>query len=70
MTTVSVPLPEDLLRSLEMLIAQGVVPNKAEALRQALKKYLEDLAVDAVLRASKEPRLKGDIDDLMKKICI
>lgn len=69
MTTVSVPLPEDLLRALELLIKQGVVPNKAEGLRQALKKYLEDLAVEAVLRAHKEPRLEGDIDELAKKLC-
>ena len=70
MTTVSVPLPSDLLEALEMLIKQGVVPNKAEALRQALKKYLEDQAVEAVLRASKEPRLEGDIDELAEKISI
>lgn len=68
MTTISVPLSDDLLQALEMLIKQGVVPNKAEALRQALRKYLEDQAVEAVLQARKEPSLEGDIDELAQKI--
>lgn len=70
MTTISVPLPENLLSALEMLVAQGIVPNKAEGLRQALRQYLEDQAVEAVLKASKEPRLEGDIDELAEKISI
>ena len=68
MTTVSVPLPDDLLQALEMLVKQGIAPNKAEALRQALKQYLEDQAMEAVLRARKEPSLEGNIDELAKKI--
>ncbi|MDA1292710.1 MAG: ribbon-helix-helix domain-containing protein [bacterium] len=68
MTTVSVPLSAELLEALEMLVKQGIVPNKAEGLRQALKKYLEDKAVEAVLQARKEPSLEGDIDELAAKI--
>lgn len=62
MTTISVPLPEDLLRALESLVRQGIASNKAEAMRLALKKYIEDQEVEAILRARREPRLEGDLD--------
>lgn len=68
MTTISVPLPARLLQALETLIKQGGAPNKAEAMRKALERYLEDQAVEAVLKASREPRLKGNLRDLAKKI--
>ena len=70
MTTVSVPLPDEFIRQIEMLIAQGIAANKADAIRKAVQKYLEDQAVEAVLRADKEPRLEGDLDELAAKICI
>lgn len=68
MTTISVPLNEELMRLIQWLIDEGIASNKADAVRKALKKYAEDQAVLAVLRASKEPRLKGDLDDLASKI--
>ena len=68
MTTVSVPLSAEMLSALEMLIKQGVAPNKAAAIRKAIAKYLEDQAVEVVLRASKEPTLYGDLDTLLKKL--
>lgn len=68
MTTVSVPLSDDMLQALEMLIKQGIAPNKAAAIRNAVAKYLEDQAVEAVLRAEKEPRLEGDLEELMKRL--
>jgi metal-responsive CopG/Arc/MetJ family transcriptional regulator len=68
MSTISVPLPKDLLAQLEDLVKRGVIPNKAEGARQALKKYIEELEVQEILQASKEPRLSGDLDDLAKKL--
>ncbi len=68
MTTVSVPLPDGMLQGLETLIRQGVASNKADAIRKALQMYLEDQAVQAVLRASQEPSLRGDLDALARKI--
>lgn len=68
MTTISVPLPADLLRMLDELVAEGVAVNKADAMRKALKKFSEDQAVERVLRASKEPRLEGDLDELASKL--
>ncbi|MBU2213047.1 ribbon-helix-helix domain-containing protein [Patescibacteria group bacterium] len=68
MTTVSVPLPEEFLRQIEQLIADGVASNKADAIRKAVQKYLEDQAVERVLRARKEPSLDGDLDELAAQL--
>lgn len=67
MTTVSVPLPADLLEALESLI-ERTDSNKAEVFRKALRMYLEEQAVEDVLRASKEPRIQGNLRDLAKKL--
>lgn len=68
MTTLSVPLPPEMIEGIEKLIEQGVVSNKAEAARIALARYLEDEAVKAVLKATSEPSLDGDLDQLAKKL--
>lgn len=68
MTTLSVPLPSDLLMALETLVKQGKAPNKATAMREALRLYIEQQAVEDVLKAEREPTLHGDLDDLLKRI--
>jgi len=68
MTTLSVPLTAELLEALEKLIAQGKAPSKAAAVREALRFYLDEQAVQAVLRAKEEPSLRGDLDDLARKL--
>ena len=67
MTTISVPLTDDQYHRLMELLAQGVGANKADVLRKALDKLADDQAVESVLRASKEPSLDGDLDELIKK---
>ncbi|MDO8649456.1 MAG: ribbon-helix-helix domain-containing protein [Candidatus Peregrinibacteria bacterium] len=68
MTTISVPLSADLLKALENLILQGKASNKADAVRKALKSYIEQQAVEDVLRAMNEPSLEGDLDELARKL--
>lgn len=68
MTTISVPLPENMLHAIEELITRGVASNKADAIRRALQKYLEDQEVEVILRASQEPRLKGNLDKLARRL--
>ena len=68
MTTLSVPLSEELLRGVNHLVKQGVASNKAEIVRQAIKYFLEKKAIDDVLQAEREPDLEGDLDELAKKI--
>ena len=66
--TISVPVSSEMERQIKSLIDQGVATNKASLIRTAIEKYLEDQAVNAVLQAEKEPVLRGDLDELMKKI--
>jgi predicted DNA-binding protein len=66
--TISVPLPTDLARRLMDFLRDKKTDNKAAVMRVALEKYLEDQAVEDVLRASREPRLSGDLDELAKKL--
>ena len=66
--TISVPVSSEMEGQIKSLIDQGVAENKAALVRMAIEKYLEDQAVNAVLQAEKEPTLRGDLDELMKKI--
>lgn len=68
MTTVSVPLPNELLEAIKQMISNGIASNKADFIRKAIRKYIEDQAVEAVLKASHEPRLSGDLRELAKKL--
>ena len=68
MTTISVPLTAKLLAALEQLIESGRGRNKADVMRQALESYVEDQAVQEVLRASREPRLEGNLDTLTAQL--
>ena len=67
MTTISVPLNDDLLKAIQRLNDQGIAANKADAIRKALKKYVEDKEVEEILQASREPSLDGDVDELIRK---
>ncbi len=67
MSTLSVPLSADRLKQIESLVDQGIAANKADAVRKAIDKYLEDQAVEAVLKAMKEPSLEGDLNELAKR---
>lgn len=64
MTTVTVPLASDLLEAIDRLVERGIAANKADAIRKALREYIEAQEIADVIAASKEPRLSGDIDEL------
>ncbi len=68
MSTLSVPLPDDRVRQLEELVKLGIAANKADAVRKAIDRYLEEQAVERVLKAAKEPNLTGDLDELAAKL--
>jgi Arc/MetJ-type ribon-helix-helix transcriptional regulator len=67
MSTLSVPLNDDLLRRLKELVDSGAASSKADAMRKALELYLEKQAIDAVLEAEREPNLDGDLRELANK---
>ncbi len=67
MATISVPLSKEHTEALEALV-KTTGANRASVMRKALEKFAEDEAVAAVLRAQKEPTLKGGLRQLAKKI--
>lgn len=72
MTTLSVPLPHHLEAFVASMVRRGVAANKAEVVRQALARYAEEQAIDAVLKSEQEARegkiLHGNLRTLVKKL--
>lgn len=68
MSTLSVPINDDLREKMEFLVAQGLASNLAEIARTSLKKYLDEMAVKMVLEAKQQPSLSGDLDTLAKQL--
>ena len=68
MATISVLLSPELQERLDSLVADGVGSNRADVMRRALSKLSEDEAVRVVLEAEKEPVIRGDIRELLKKM--
>ncbi len=68
MATLSIPVDEETLRKIQALIAQGLAKNITDIGRTAINKYLDDLAVEQVLKAQKEPSLSGELDELATKL--
>ncbi len=68
MATISVPLSAKLEQQLDALVAEGVGSNRADVMRRALKNFAEEEAVNAVLKAEREPVLRGDLRKLLTEI--
>lgn len=68
MSTLSVPLNKNLEEIVNSFVKSGYAPNKAEVMRKALIFLAEEEAVQDVLRAEREPILRGDLRELAKKI--
>lgn len=68
MTTLSVPLGADQQKFVESYVKSGRAENKAQVVRRALQLLAEEEAVQSVLRAQREPTLRGDLRGLLKKI--
>jgi len=67
MTTVSVPLDANLANTLdELVLAYG--SNRSAVMRKDLERLAEEEAVNTILRASEEPTLTGDLDNLLTSI--
>jgi len=68
MTTLSIPINSDLELFITKMIKKGRGSNKADIVRQALERFKDEEAINAVLKAQAEPNLSGDIKGLMKKL--
>ena len=61
------PLPANLEAFIDRMVKSGNAANKADVVRKALRRMSDEEAVEAILRAQKEPNLKGDLDVLARK---
>jgi len=72
MSTLSVPLKPGQEEAIDLLIKNGYGSNKADVIRRALEKFIEDVAVMAVLRSEQDVAegrvFYGDLRKLLKKI--
>ncbi len=70
MSTISVPLSPSLELFIEAMVKRGSAPSKAEVVRQALARYAEDEAVEAVLRAQRDRKngkeIRGSIREILQ----
>ncbi len=67
MSTLSVPLDAELMKFVEDISKESGL-TRASVMRQALKRYAEEHAIQKVISAMNEPTLKGDLDTLLKEI--
>lgn len=67
MSTLSVPLTPKLEEFINSQVKSGRAANKADVVRRALVSFSEEEAVQEVLKAMREPILRGDIRELMKR---
>ncbi|MBM3271939.1 ribbon-helix-helix protein, CopG family [Candidatus Kaiserbacteria bacterium] len=68
MSTISVPLDKRLEAELDRLVAEEAGSSRADVMRQALRRFAEQRAIQDVLDASREPSLRGDLRALSKKL--
>jgi Arc/MetJ-type ribon-helix-helix transcriptional regulator len=72
MSTLSIPISPEQERFISRLVEQKIVPNKAEAVRKALRLLAEEEAIASILKSEQEISegkiLKEDIKKLIKKL--
>lgn len=70
MTTISIPLSNELNQFIEEQVKLGNAANKAELIRRAIIKFKEDQFINTILKAKQEVKegkvLTGDLDILSK----
>lgn len=70
MTTISIPLNNELNDYINEQVSLGNASSKAELIRRAIIKFKEDEFVNSILKAKQEIKdgkgLKGDLDELAK----
>ena len=67
MSTISVPISGKQEAFIESYIKNGGAENKAQVVRKALDRLSEEEAIREVLEAEREPVLRGDLREIMKK---
>ena len=72
MTTISVPIPENLNDFINQMVANGEAETKAEVVRKALRRYAEDEIMFSIMKSRqdyKEGRFfESDLLELAHKV--
>ena len=68
MATLSIPVSRELEDFINEMIKEGKGANKADVVRRALREYRENEAIERILKAQKEPTIRGNLRELIKKI--
>ena len=72
MTTLSVPIPQDLVDFVDEMVEMGKAETKAEVFRMGLRKIREDNLIENLLKAKQEYRegktLTGDLRKIIESI--
>ncbi len=70
MTTISIPLNNELNEYVDEQVRLGKASSKAELIRRAIVKFKEDDFIHTILKAKQEIKegkaLEGNLDDLAK----
>lgn len=71
MTTLSIPMPKDLLEFIDRIIYSGEVENRAQAVRKAIRTMREQVEINEIFEASRQVRqglaYTGELKDILKK---
>lgn len=71
MTTISIPMPKDLLMFIDSIIASGEAENRAQAVRKAVRKMREQIEINDIFEASRQIQqgisYTGDLKEIVKK---
>ncbi len=71
MTTLSIPMPQDLIDFIDTFIASGEAENRAQAVRKAVRKMREQVEVNDILEAREQIKqglsYSGDLQEIIKK---
>lgn len=70
MTTISVPMPKDLLDFVDSIITSGEAENRAQAIRRAVRKMREQIEINEIFQASNQiiqgRAYEGNLKDIIK----
>ena len=71
MTTLSIPIPQDLLDFIDAFIASGEAENRAQAVRKAVRKMREQIEINDILEAKEQIKqglsYSGNLQEIMDK---
>ena len=70
MTTISVPMPKDLLQFIDSFIKSGEAENRAQAIRKAVRKMRDQIEINEIFEASQQIKngisYTGDLSKIIK----